>query len=648
MLQRQYIDTEIRLVASFLRQTEGLCGYMDNNLEYDLVTPDGRQLTDTTAFAESWRVDLSVSNKGDGSWSWSYSNFHPDDPLDSSYTNPYHRTVYGIDQLDATERMKAEKECASLALQGKLLTDCILDRGLTRDRTVLQQQAFQQGKCPNDCSNRGHCSNESCICIDSWMGDDCSQGGCDNCPSNSQCINGFCRCNFGYVGPFCSKATCEMVNNCTNTTHGLCKAPNICQCNPGYLDADCSISASCSHKCSYQGTCLGDEKCLCYFGWGGLTCSNKTCEALANCSGRGTCRLDGTCQCNAGWQGSSCELFSCDKVKNCSGHGDCIDRNKCSCHVGYTGTDCSTLASCPSKQNCNSNGVCMNADTCLCYSGYFGDECETFECSKGCSGRGTCEAPDICSCILGWTGSDCSLPSCEKLHYCSGNGKCIGPDTCQCDDGWSGPQCTDFDCSFDNRSGNCSFNGNCTALGVCACNSGYCGNDCQYPVINECDGIASNTTTMPPCDQICIDTCESYQCVCSAGYILNDDKVTCQDIDECNTTVFAIRLNNCEHLCFNTPESYYCTCTTGYQLSDDKGSCIIKTDGISQTILIGAITGGVVGLVLLFLAIGFVYSQRKKKQGKIKITAPAIKMTAPASRTTNEYVDRHIKTPTMS
>ena len=82
------------------------------------------------------------------------------------------------------------------------------------------------------------------------------------------------------------------------------------------------------------------------------------------------------------------------------------------------------------------------------------------------------------------------------------------------------------------------------------------------------------------------------------------------DIDECNTTVFAIRLNNCEHLCFNTPGSYYCTCTTGYQLSDDKGSCIIKTDGISQTILIGAITGGVVGLVLLFLAIGFVYSQR--------------------------------------
>ena len=56
MLQRQYIDTEIRLVASFLRQTEGLCGYMDNNLEYDLVTPDGRQLTDTTAFAESCKL----------------------------------------------------------------------------------------------------------------------------------------------------------------------------------------------------------------------------------------------------------------------------------------------------------------------------------------------------------------------------------------------------------------------------------------------------------------------------------------------------------------------------------------------------------------------------------------------------------------
>ena len=53
MLERQYIDTEIGLVASFLRQTEGLCGYMDNNVENDLVTPDGRQLTNTTTFAES-------------------------------------------------------------------------------------------------------------------------------------------------------------------------------------------------------------------------------------------------------------------------------------------------------------------------------------------------------------------------------------------------------------------------------------------------------------------------------------------------------------------------------------------------------------------------------------------------------------------
>ena len=205
-----------------------------------------------------------------------------------------------------------------------------------------------------------------------------------------------------------------------------------------YVGDDCGTKALCSHNCSHHGTCLGDDKCLCYVGYGGSSCNITTCENFAYCSGNGfpalksqdhvnmsvtghgSCRLDGTCECNAGWQGSACDLFSCDGVNDCSGHGDCIEVNACSCHVGYTGATCNESTTCPARNNCSGNGVCLDLDTCLCYTGYFGAECDTFECNQGCSGRGTCEAPDVCSCILGWTGFDCSEPSCEQLHYCSG------------------------------------------------------------------------------------------------------------------------------------------------------------------------------------------------------------------------------------
>jgi hypothetical protein len=65
---------------------------------------------------------------------------------------------------------------------------------------------------------------------------------------------------------------------------------------------------------------------------------------------------------------------------------------------------------------------------------------------------------------------------------------------------------------------------------VCDCNPGYCGNDCQYSIINECNGNVGNTSGAVnfPCDQVCIDTCESYQCTCMPGYILQVDGQSCK------------------------------------------------------------------------------------------------------------------------
>ena len=51
-------------------------------------------------------------------------------------------------------------------------------------------------------------------------------------------------------------------------------------------------------------------------------------------------------------------------------------------------------------------------------------------------------------------------------------------------------------------------------------------------VMNECDGTISmgNSTAVVnfPCDQVCIDTCESYECTCMPGYILQEDGQHCK------------------------------------------------------------------------------------------------------------------------
>jgi hypothetical protein len=145
MLNRQYLNTEFGPTIAFLKQTEGLCGFMDDDSSNDLTGPNSQSFTDTDDFAESWRVDQMVKNKGDGSWSWVYSNFHPDDPLDFSYTDPTHRPVYGLSQLDDAIRLEADRLCTGKGLSKTLLENCILDFSLTGDITLVEQQAFQQG-----------------------------------------------------------------------------------------------------------------------------------------------------------------------------------------------------------------------------------------------------------------------------------------------------------------------------------------------------------------------------------------------------------------------------------------------------------------------------------------------------------------------
>ena len=78
----------------------------------------------------------------------------------------------------------------------------------------------------------------------------------------------------------------------------------------------------------------------------------------------------------------------------------------------------------------------------------------------------------------------------------------------------------------------------------------------------------------------------SYHCICTEGFILEFDQLTCQgnkhtiqftvvtcicfllDHDECLLTD-----HDCEHQCVNTHGTYMCICDWGYRLDPDMRGC---------------------------------------------------------------------------
>ncbi|UZP40806.1 hypothetical protein NXS19_008622 [Fusarium pseudograminearum] len=59
------------------------------------------------------------------------------------------------------------------------------------------------------------------------------------------------------------------------------------------------------------------------------------------CGGNGYCVKDKKqkCECFSGFTGKTCSSFTC--VDNCSGHGKCVGANKCKCDKGWGGLHCS-------------------------------------------------------------------------------------------------------------------------------------------------------------------------------------------------------------------------------------------------------------------------------------------------------------------
>jgi fibulin 1/2 len=88
-------------------------------------------------------------------------------------------------------------------------------------------------------------------------------------------------------------------------------------------------------------------------------------------------------------------------------------------------------------------------------------------------------------------------------------------------------------------------------------------NSCED--INECQ---SNVTNV--CEQICVNTVGSFSCSCNAGFILNKDVKSCDDIDECEDNFL------CHQICNNTVGSFVCDCEPGFQLRGDVQTCEVS------------------------------------------------------------------------
>ncbi len=63
-MSRHYLNVNFIPTAMFARNTEGLCGFMDDDDTNDLTGPNGEQCNDTIQFVESCKYQYAWLTKG--------------------------------------------------------------------------------------------------------------------------------------------------------------------------------------------------------------------------------------------------------------------------------------------------------------------------------------------------------------------------------------------------------------------------------------------------------------------------------------------------------------------------------------------------------------------------------------------------------
>ncbi|XP_078664124.1 uncharacterized protein LOC144907195 [Branchiostoma floridae x Branchiostoma belcheri] len=189
------------------------------------------------------------------------------------------------------------------------------------------------------------------------------------------------------------------------------------------------------------------------------------------------------------------------------------------------------------------------------------------------------------------------------LMYTSvGGDVCATPHENRVDCGWAGiapGECTGLGCCYDDSvphtiwcfpkmdEDECTTaNGGCAHLCTntdgsffCSCFAGYSLNGDGF----SCDDVNECASANGGCAQTCTNNPGSFQCSCGVGYSLNTNGYSCNDVNEC-----ASANGGCAQTCTNTIGSFQCSCGAGYTLHgggllcNDVNECSSANGGCAQ------------------------------------------------------------------
>ncbi|XP_071960612.1 uncharacterized protein [Antedon mediterranea] len=476
----------------------------------------------------------------------------------------------GLTCKDVNECKTNNGGCAEVCNneRGSFRCSCSSDRVLQSDRVSCREAD------PSPCKvNNGGCQHfcrltsdnkAECYCRDGFKvsKDKKSCHDFDECrqlsPCEHLCANTYgsfvCSCRAGFrlteMG-----LKCKDINECLHDNAGC---------------AEMCINARGSYRCdcATPNTVLDDDKITCREPSVCET-NNGGCQHICN-----KANSDAYCSCHLGFELNE-DGKGCQDIDECSRAPSPYDIHSNQCNQHCINTPGSYYCDCEEGFELSPNArVCKDIDECASQLRLQCDqECVNFaggyrcQCSEGYSKQEDgCQDIDECE------------PNPEDCHTCT---NLPGSFNCECNEGFvpngNDTSCLDINECMRNNGGCQHVCTNYPGTHECRCRTGFRGTDRTNSVcvdINECRESDNNKG---PCNHRCKNNIGSFKCLCDEGYFLNQDDVTCLDIDECLEDN-----GDCSQQCTNTPGSYSCQCFPGYELTEDGLECVDVNECINN------------------------------------------------------------------